>query len=210
MGAITHKSMSFRARPWELKSFLYKDVNDCHFSAIRIDCRTQEIIRVHSALKFLNNKSRYIYLNLNYNRSFSNIWQISNGINLGWYKVIKIFEFVQNTCRENSLKYIFSFISKVINIQDGTTRTKIKFNVIADNIVSLNALNDLNEFSHSEFGYFSVIDTMENRFSIYEQNQLETLEHTETKFFHAFPRHAHVLYLSSLRRIIKMLGYPSL
>ena len=65
VGALTSKPYAFRARPWELKKTESIDVHDALGSAIRIDSRGLEVMRVLPRLnddineEWINDKSRF-------------------------------------------------------------------------------------------------------------------------------------------------------
>ncbi len=67
VGALTHKPYAFQARPWELKKTEAVDVMDALGSAIRIDTRGREVMRVLPRLneavneEWISDKTRYIW-----------------------------------------------------------------------------------------------------------------------------------------------------
>ncbi|MXN67042.1 NADH-quinone oxidoreductase subunit G [Stappia sp. GBMRC 2046] len=67
VGALTHKPYAFKARPWELKKTEGVDVMDALGSAIRIDTRGREVMRILPRLneavneEWISDKSRYIW-----------------------------------------------------------------------------------------------------------------------------------------------------
>ncbi|MBO0344551.1 NADH-quinone oxidoreductase subunit NuoG [Roseibium limicola] len=67
VGALTHKPYEFQARPWELVKTESVDVMDAVGSAIRVDTRGKEVMRVLPRLneavneEWLSDKSRYIW-----------------------------------------------------------------------------------------------------------------------------------------------------
>ncbi|WP_150524846.1 NADH-quinone oxidoreductase subunit NuoG [Roseibium sediminis] len=67
VGALTHKPYEFHARPWELTKTESIDVMDGLGSAIRVDTRGREVMRVMPRLneavneEWLSDKGRYIY-----------------------------------------------------------------------------------------------------------------------------------------------------
>ncbi|WP_417689528.1 NADH-quinone oxidoreductase subunit NuoG [Roseibium sp.] len=67
VGALTHKPYEFHARPWELTKTESIDVMDALGSAIRVDTRGKEVMRVMPRLneavneEWLSDKSRYIW-----------------------------------------------------------------------------------------------------------------------------------------------------
>ncbi|MTH97898.1 NADH-quinone oxidoreductase subunit NuoG [Roseibium sp. RKSG952] len=67
VGALTHKPYAFHARPWELTKTESVDVMDAVGSAIRVDTRGKEVMRVMPRLneavneEWLSDKSRYIW-----------------------------------------------------------------------------------------------------------------------------------------------------
>jgi len=67
VGALTHKPYEFHARPWELTKTESVDVMDGVGSAIRVDTRGREVMRVMPRLndavneEWISDKSRYIY-----------------------------------------------------------------------------------------------------------------------------------------------------
>jgi NADH-quinone oxidoreductase subunit G len=46
VGALTHRPWAFAARPWELRKIESIDVMDAMGSAIRVDCRGREVVRI--------------------------------------------------------------------------------------------------------------------------------------------------------------------
>ena len=46
VGALTHRPWAFAARPWELRKTESIDVMDALGSAIRVDCRGREVVRI--------------------------------------------------------------------------------------------------------------------------------------------------------------------
>jgi NADH-quinone oxidoreductase subunit G len=67
VGALTHKPYAFQARPWELKKTESIDVMDAVGSAIRVDTRGREVMRVLPRLneavneEWISDKTRYIW-----------------------------------------------------------------------------------------------------------------------------------------------------
>jgi len=67
VGALTHKPYAFHARPWELTKTESIDVMDAVGSAIRVDTRGKEVMRVMPRLneavneEWISDKSRYIW-----------------------------------------------------------------------------------------------------------------------------------------------------
>ncbi|WP_428696978.1 NADH-quinone oxidoreductase subunit NuoG [Stappia sp.] len=67
VGALTHKPYAFQARPWELKKTESVDVMDAVGSAIRVDTRGREVMRVLPRLneavneEWISDKTRYIW-----------------------------------------------------------------------------------------------------------------------------------------------------
>ncbi|GGE80611.1 NADH-quinone oxidoreductase subunit G [Stappia taiwanensis] len=67
VGALTHKPYAFKARPWELKKTETIDVMDALGSAIRVDTRGREVMRVLPRLneavneEWISDKTRYIW-----------------------------------------------------------------------------------------------------------------------------------------------------
>ncbi|SDU12230.1 NADH-quinone oxidoreductase subunit NuoG [Stappia sp. ES.058] len=67
VGALTHKPYAFQARPWELKKTETIDVMDAVGSAIRVDTRGREVMRVLPRLneavneEWISDKTRYIW-----------------------------------------------------------------------------------------------------------------------------------------------------
>lgn len=67
VGALTHKPYEFHARPWELIKTESVDVHDALGSAIRVDTRGKEVMRVMPRLneeineEWISDKSRYIW-----------------------------------------------------------------------------------------------------------------------------------------------------
>ncbi|WP_422024057.1 NADH-quinone oxidoreductase subunit NuoG [Roseibium sp.] len=67
VGALTHKPYEFHARPWELTKTESIDVMDALGSAIRVDTRGKEVMRVMPRLneeineEWISDKSRYIW-----------------------------------------------------------------------------------------------------------------------------------------------------
>jgi len=67
VGALTHKPYEFHARPWELTKTESVDVMDAVGSAIRVDSRGKEVMRVMPRLnedvneEWISDKSRYIW-----------------------------------------------------------------------------------------------------------------------------------------------------
>ncbi|WP_417668968.1 NADH-quinone oxidoreductase subunit NuoG [Roseibium sp.] len=67
VGALTHKPYEFHARPWELTKTESVDVMDAVGSAIRVDTRGKEVMRIMPRLneavneEWLSDKSRYIW-----------------------------------------------------------------------------------------------------------------------------------------------------
>jgi NADH-quinone oxidoreductase subunit G len=67
VGALTHKPYAFQARPWELKKTETVDVMDAVGSAIRVDTRGREVMRVLPRLneavneEWISDKTRYIW-----------------------------------------------------------------------------------------------------------------------------------------------------
>ncbi|MTI45991.1 NADH dehydrogenase subunit G [Roseibium hamelinense] len=67
VGALTHKPYAFHARPWELTKTESIDVMDAVGSAIRVDTRGKEVMRIMPRLneavneEWLSDKSRYIW-----------------------------------------------------------------------------------------------------------------------------------------------------
>ncbi|GAB4537469.1 MAG: NADH-quinone oxidoreductase subunit NuoG [Roseibium sp.] len=67
VGALTHKPYEFHARPWELTKTESIDVMDAVGSAIRVDTRGKEVMRVMPRLneevneEWISDKSRYIW-----------------------------------------------------------------------------------------------------------------------------------------------------
>ncbi|MCY1707647.1 NADH-quinone oxidoreductase subunit NuoG [Pannonibacter sp. SL95] len=67
VGALTHKPYEFKARPWELVKTESIDVMDALGSAIRVDTRGREVMRVMPRLneevneEWISDKSRYIW-----------------------------------------------------------------------------------------------------------------------------------------------------
>ncbi|BFZ60994.1 ndufs1 NADH-ubiquinone oxidoreductase subunit [Saitoella coloradoensis] len=67
VGALTHKPYAFRARPWELKKTESIDVMDGLGSAIRVDSRGVQVMRVVPRLnddvneEWISDKTRYAY-----------------------------------------------------------------------------------------------------------------------------------------------------
>ncbi|GGB60575.1 NADH-quinone oxidoreductase [Roseibium aquae] len=67
VGALTHKPYAFHARPWELTKTESIDVMDAVGSAIRVDTRGREVMRVMPRLneavneEWISDKSRYIW-----------------------------------------------------------------------------------------------------------------------------------------------------
>ncbi|WP_417767813.1 NADH-quinone oxidoreductase subunit NuoG [Stappia sp.] len=67
VGALTHKPYAFQARPWELKKTESIDVMDAVGSAIRVDTRSREVMRVLPRLneavneEWISDKTRYIW-----------------------------------------------------------------------------------------------------------------------------------------------------
>src|SRR5690349_95742 len=46
VGALTHRPWAFNARPWEMRKTESIDVMDAMGSAIRVDCRGREVVRI--------------------------------------------------------------------------------------------------------------------------------------------------------------------
>ena len=67
VGALTHKPYEFHARPWELTKTESVDVMDAVGSAIRVDTRGREVMRIMPRLneavneEWISDKSRYIW-----------------------------------------------------------------------------------------------------------------------------------------------------
>ncbi len=67
VGALTHKPYEFHARPWELTKTESVDVMDAVGSAIRVDARGREVMRIMPRLneavneEWISDKSRYIW-----------------------------------------------------------------------------------------------------------------------------------------------------
>ncbi|MBO6755563.1 MAG: NADH-quinone oxidoreductase subunit G [Roseibium sp.] len=67
VGALTHKPYAFHARPWELDKTETVDVMDAVGSAIRVDTRGKEVMRVMPRLneavneEWISDKTRYIW-----------------------------------------------------------------------------------------------------------------------------------------------------
>ncbi|ADZ70499.1 NADH-quinone oxidoreductase subunit NuoG [Polymorphum gilvum] len=67
VGALTHKPYEFKARPWELVKTESVDVMDALGSAIRVDTRGREVMRIMPRLneavneEWISDKSRYIW-----------------------------------------------------------------------------------------------------------------------------------------------------
>ena len=67
VGALTHKPYEFNARPWELVKTESVDVMDALGSAIRVDTRGREVMRIMPRLndevneEWISDKSRYIW-----------------------------------------------------------------------------------------------------------------------------------------------------
>ncbi|MFD1694138.1 NADH-quinone oxidoreductase subunit NuoG [Roseibium aestuarii] len=67
VGALTHKPYEFHARPWELVKTESVDVMDAVGSAIRVDTRGREVMRIMPRLneavneEWISDKSRYIW-----------------------------------------------------------------------------------------------------------------------------------------------------
>ncbi len=67
VGALTHKPYEFHARPWELKKTETIDVMDALGSAIRVDTRGREVMRIMPRIndavneEWISDKSRYVW-----------------------------------------------------------------------------------------------------------------------------------------------------
>ena len=74
VGALTSKPYAFQSRPWELKKTESIDVMDAIGSNIRIDSRQVQVMRIQPKInddvneEWLNDKSRYAYDGLKYQR----------------------------------------------------------------------------------------------------------------------------------------------
>ena len=66
VGALTSKPYAFNARPWELKKTESVDVMDALGSAIRVDARGREVLRVLPRInedvneEWISDKTRYV------------------------------------------------------------------------------------------------------------------------------------------------------
>lgn len=101
MGALTSKPQAFHSRPWELQSVNSYDFNDALMLAIRLDLRSNTIMRVIPRLdltrisRWIPDKTRFFFDGLRQQRlalPFFNIKQKSSE-NITAYKTSWVFAF---------------------------------------------------------------------------------------------------------------------
>lgn len=110
VGALTSKSYSFKARPWELKSLESIDLTDGLGSSIYINFKETEIVRILPKINatlndsFISDKARFFFDSLTRYRLFSGYTNINNKVS----KISKI------NILEELERFIFNSQSTVI------------------------------------------------------------------------------------------------
>ena len=111
VGALTSKPYNFRGRSWELSSTSSVDVFDAVGSAIRIDTRGREVMRILPRQCFainedwISDKSRFAYDGLKYQRLDRPYARGKDGrlYPVSWDEAFGVIENTFNHCQENIL-----------------------------------------------------------------------------------------------------------
>lgn len=101
VGALTSRPYAFRARPWELQKVESVDVMDAMGSAIRVDVRGNEVLRILPALnedinqEWISDKTRYVVDGLRANRIDTPYLRVNNKlVPVSWQEA---FQAIKNT-----------------------------------------------------------------------------------------------------------------
>jgi NADH-ubiquinone oxidoreductase-G iron-sulfur binding region/2Fe-2S iron-sulfur cluster binding domain len=142
VGALTIKAYAFKARPWELRSFVSIDIFDAFGSNIRVDVRGLEIMRVlpycnyNINEEFITDKARLFFDGLAMNRLYSPVLQYFPKLE---QKKIKNFDFNYiNFLTSNSVRRFV--IKDTLNYLDSPP-SEPKFKKI-NNIISIESFKN--------------------------------------------------------------------
>ena len=126
VGALTSKPYSYNARPWELVSFESIDLLDSFCSFIRLDFRSNNLLRIIPAIKKIHNgywitdKIRYSYDAFKKNRLLTPLIKISNTYyeHVSWQKVYQFFIINYLFCKKKKWsKHIYIFTGNFLDIK---------------------------------------------------------------------------------------------
>nr|YP_009308407.1 NADH dehydrogenase 11 [Paramoeba pemaquidensis]AOS85545.1 NADH dehydrogenase 11 [Paramoeba pemaquidensis] len=166
VGALTLKSYSFKARPWELNYFNSIDLFDPFHLNIRIDIRDLKILRIlpvfNNILKenWISDITRYAYDGFNNFRLLNPLSRNDEGkfLSLSW---LKTYELVSKLFISNNINFI---LGNFIDMETCFILKKIKSLNSKRNHVTLNINNNYNIFNNLDFrnNYFMNNSNIQN------------------------------------------------
>jgi len=158
VGALTLKTYSFRARPWELNYFNSLDLLDPFHLNVRIDIRDLKILRVlpiyNNVLKenWITDITRYAYDGFNNFRLLNPLSKTDNNkfISLSWLETYKI---VSKILIKNNINFI---LGNFIDMETSFILKKISSLQMKENYVTFNNISgNLNNIDFRNIYFFN-------------------------------------------------------
>ena len=164
VGALTLKTYSFKARPWELNYFNSVDLLDPFHLNVRIDIRDLKILRVlpiyNNVLKenWITDITRYAYDGFNNFRLLNPLYKGPENkfISSSWLETYKL---VSKLLESNNLNFI---LGNFIDMETSFMLKKISSLHMKENFVTCN--NNMGSYNNSDFrnSYFLNNDNIQN------------------------------------------------
>lgn len=164
VGALTLKTYSFKARPWELNYFNGLDILDPFHVNIRVDVRDLKILRIlpvyNDILKenWITDITRYSYDGLQYFRLLTPLNKKEGGklVSLSWLETYKL---ISNLLLTKNLNFI---LGNFIDIETSLMLKKVSS--LSKNHVTINNSSNLETYSNIDFrtNYFIDNSNLQN------------------------------------------------